>query len=175
MSTSDEIIVPIGNAGTKEKPYITAYMCRVAFEQEATATTARLFPSVEAHQAGCPCGKWGSVEVAVHFVRYIKSSETEQREAEKDQVREALKSTVERIRNIQKMLPTPLTEISGSKSSELIDYWIERHNQDPNGYALFWALDALRRLGDINSCSEDFWKAMVAAGQELNANWSVKV
>lgn len=144
MDKNDEVIVPIGNAGTAEEPYVTAYMCRVAYEYEVVATTARLFPSVEAHQVGCSCGKWGSVEVAVHFVRYIKSRETELKEEEREHQRGNLEVVVRRIRQLQMMLPVPLVEVLGAKGSEMVDYWLDRHAQNPNGRSLFWALDTLR-------------------------------
>lgn len=171
----NEVIIPSGNKGTPEEPYVIAYMCYTAYAEEVTATTAKLFPSVEAHRAGCPCGKHGSVEVAVHFVRFIKSQETKQKEEEKEQDRENLKGVVERIHKIKTMLPVSLPKIFGANDSEdIVDYWLRKHEYNPNGHALFWALDSLRKATDADSCSDDFWRAMVAAGQELSDKWSVE-
>jgi len=49
---------------------------------------------------------------------------------------------------------------------------LEKHEQNPNGQALFWALDALYNLGIVNSCTVEFWDAMLSAGKELSDKWS---
>jgi len=162
---NDDILIPRGNLGTDEKPFVLAYTCANTYEYEITETTSRLFPSVEAHRAGCICGKWGCVEVAVHFVRYIESDELAQS-------RIALKNVVKRIHALKEFLPSSLVNIPGSKVFDLVDYWLEKHEQMPNGHALFWALSALWKLGDVNSGPQEFWTEMLAAGNELRNSWS---
>jgi hypothetical protein len=74
MNENDKII-PVGNAGTEDKPFVIAYMCALDYEYELAATSCRVYPSIQAHRANCSCGKNGSVEVAVHYVRYVENTD----------------------------------------------------------------------------------------------------
>ena len=162
----------------------TAFMCLTSFEDEIEGTSTRLFPCVEAHRSGCPCGKSGTVEVSVTFVRYIKNPKAVEDQQLKEQdlevQREALKGVVALIQDIKNVFPKNLTDMPGSKGFDMVNFWLERHEQIPNGHALFWALDSLWRLANANDKHPEmermgFTLLVTEAADLLRNTWTIEV